>query len=101
MKIDVAEMYSPPRVTTEANRMGLRAGEAFDLTNGWDFTRESHRQKAERYVDEEQPLVIIGSPPCTPFCRLQSFSPESERKKAKLAEGIEHMKSWSSYIAYK
>ena len=32
---DVAEIYSPPRVTREAKEFGLRVGEAMDLTTGW------------------------------------------------------------------
>ena len=35
--IDVAEIYSPPRVTREAKKWGLEAGDAMDLTTGWDF----------------------------------------------------------------
>ena len=34
---DVAEIYSPPRVTNEAEKFGLRIGEAMDLTTGLDF----------------------------------------------------------------
>ena len=44
ISIDVTEMYSPPRVTARATEMGLKAGEAFDLTTGWDFRREEDRK---------------------------------------------------------
>ena len=47
LKVDVAEAYAPPRVTLEAKKFGLKPGEAWDLTNGWDFTRQDHRDKAE------------------------------------------------------
>ena len=49
---DVAEIYSPPRVTEEARRMHLRAGFALDLTTfdsqGWryDFSQEEMRSEA-------------------------------------------------------
>ena len=62
-----------------------------DLTTGWDFNRPSHRRAAERYVDQKKPLVIIGSPPCTPFSQLQAFSPASENKERKWREGVRHM----------
>ena len=39
MKVDVAEMYSPPRVTEVAKRFKLKAGEAIDLSAGWDFRK--------------------------------------------------------------
>ena len=81
--IDVVEAYSPPRVTEEAKKFGLKAGEAWDLTNGWDFTRKDHQEQAEAYLDKEKPLVLIGSPPCTPFSQLQSLNPVTERSKQK------------------
>ena len=37
--VDITEMYSPPRVTEEGKRFGLRAGEAMDLSTGWDIRR--------------------------------------------------------------
>ena len=30
--VDVTEVFSPPRVTTEASKFGLKAGEAWDIT---------------------------------------------------------------------
>ena len=43
---DVAELYSPPRVTAEAPRWGLKAGEAMDLLTGWDFRTLEDRRRA-------------------------------------------------------
>ena len=53
--VDVAEIYSPPRVTREAKRHGLNPGEAMDLTVGWDFTLERHRKAAIKYVQTIKP----------------------------------------------
>ena len=78
--VDVCEVFSPPRVGLEGKRYGLTPGDAMDLTTGWDFNLKSHQEKAERYIDEQKPLVVIGSPPCTPFSQLQAFSPASENK---------------------
>ena len=36
--IDIAEVYSPQGVAAEAKKWGLQAGDAMDLTTGWDFT---------------------------------------------------------------
>jgi len=38
--VDIAEIYSPARVTAYAKKMGLQSGEAMDLTTGWDFRHE-------------------------------------------------------------
>ena len=48
-------------------KFGLTAGDAMDLTTGWDFNKEEDRLRAERIVDEQEPLVLIGSPPCVAF----------------------------------
>ena len=53
LKVDVVEAYSPPRVTLEAKKFGLKPGEAWDLTNGWDFNLKEHQEKAEEYLDRE------------------------------------------------
>ena len=53
MTVDVTEMYSPPRVTTQATKFGLKSGEAFDLTTGWDFSQARHRNEARRYVKDK------------------------------------------------
>ena len=90
--VDVSEVFSPPRVSSEAKKCGLEPGDAMDLTTGWDFTRQDHRLEAEKRVDEQKPLVLIGSPPCTAFSQLQSMSPASANKENTLREGIEHMR---------
>ena len=75
----------------EANIYGPSPGDAMDLTTGWEFNIESHRKRVEKYIDDHQPLVVIGSPPCTPFSQLQAFSPASESKERKSQEGVKHM----------
>ena len=85
--VDVSEVFSPPRVSSEAAKFGLVAGDAMDLTTGWDFTRQDHQMEAERRIDEQKPLVLIGSPPCTAFSQLQSLSPASESKEKPCERG--------------
>ena len=52
LNVDVVEAYSPPRVTLEAKKCGLKPGEAWDLTNGWDFSRKEHQDKAEERLEK-------------------------------------------------
>ena len=85
--VDVSEVFSPPRVGKEAMKFGLEVGDAMDLATGWDFTKEEDRVKAEKYVDEKKPQVLIGSPPCVVFSQLQPLIPDSERKAKQLADG--------------
>ena len=60
--VDVSEVFSPPRVSAEAIKFGLMARDAMDITTGWDFNRRDHRLGAERRLDQQNPLVLIGSP---------------------------------------
>jgi len=89
--VDVSEVFSPPRVGKVAMKFGLEVGDAMDLTTGWDFTKEEDQAKAEKYVDDKKPLVLIGGPPCVAFSQLQTLIPDSDRKAKQLAEGIKHM----------
>ena len=72
--VDIAEMYSPKRVVPMAQRAGLRGGMSMDLLTGWDFTQKPDRDLAIRYVREEKPLFIVGSPMCSMFSALQGLN---------------------------
>ena len=48
----------------EAMKFGLSAGLSMDLTSGWDFSKAEDRRRAEDYLEEVQPLLVIGSPEC-------------------------------------
>ena len=71
--IDVAEVYSPERVTRVAEQYGLKPGWSLDLTttdeNGrpWGFQCTHVRNKAARKLLQEKPTLVIGSPMCTEF----------------------------------
>ena len=79
-RVDVAEIYSPPRVTAQAWRMGLRPGNAYDLTvmnedgEFWDFTKPEHRAKCWKELEKDKPWLVVGSPMCTAYCQLQALS---------------------------
>ena len=70
-KVDVSEVYSPPRVTMMAKEFGLRPGDALDLTTGWDFDLASDRGRAVELLQTNPPKLLIGSPICTMFSNLQ------------------------------
>ena len=77
----VSEMYSPPRVTSMASKMGLIPGMALDLTTvdeddgkPWDFNDEKKRRKAMKLVRKRKSLLLIVSPMCAAFSQLQSLN---------------------------
>ena len=49
-EVDIAEIYAPPRVTSQALKFGMGTEIAMDLTTGWDFTVERHREAARQYL---------------------------------------------------
>jgi hypothetical protein len=72
----ISELYSPPRVTALLPKHGLVAGSTFDLCAdvagvAWDFTRPDDRRRALERIRAEEPFLVVGSPPCTMFSRLQ------------------------------
>ena len=90
-QVDVAEVYSPIRVTAYAAKFGLKAGEAMDLTAGWDFRKQQDRDRARKYQKEHKPKPLIGSPMCTMFSTLQNRCPWTQDRIGKLVEVKDHI----------
>ena len=63
----VAEVFPPPRVTKMARRCGLSPGIAVDLRTGWDLNDPQDVKKLWAYLEQERPLLIVGSPERRPF----------------------------------
>ena len=79
-----------------------------DLTNGYDFTKASDRKRAWDKIKDEDPFLLVGSPPCTLFSILQELNlavnrdkpgwlEEFERRKA---EAIEHIRFCCTLYQY-
>ena len=56
--------------------LNLAPGSTFDMVadsagQAWDFRRADDRARARRQIAKEKPYLVIGSPPCTNFSRLQ------------------------------
>ena len=94
--IDVAEIYSPPRVTLRAKQWGLKLGWSLDLTTkdsdgkAWDFSKKNMQQRAIDKIKQDKPLLIIGSPMCTDWSTIMNFNwnklgPEEKEKRMKNA----------------
>ena len=91
VSVDVAELYSPPRVTAEAQKFGLKTGEAMDILTGWDFTKDEHKRMAKEYIDKYNPRLIVGSPVCAMFSALQNLTWWTEEKHYRWREDRKHL----------
>lgn len=78
--MDVAEFYSPPRITDMTANTGLRAGWSLDITKKdsdgrpWDFNVPEMRNRAARKIFDDKPWLFIGSPMCTIHCIMNNIN---------------------------
>ena len=101
VKKHVSHIYSPPRVSSMAERIVLIPGFALDLSVNdpkdnmpWDFNIEPKRVKAEEMVRSKSSLLLVVSPMCAAFSRLHRLNcPKMDTEKVKqLVEyGIKHL----------
>ena len=96
---DVAEIFSQPRVCMEADRRSfdgdrLRPGWSLDLTmndpktgRAWDLADATVQSRVRKLIRSTKPFCVVGSPPCTPFSRLQEIS-RARRDPAVMAEEL-------------
>jgi hypothetical protein len=81
LAVDVMEVYSPERVAKLCAKYDLKPGSSLDLTNGYVFDNAGDRQKAWETVTRDQPLLIVGSPPCTYFSILNELNKSLHKDK--------------------
>ena len=72
----VSRLFSVPRITKLLRpSMSLGKGLTFDLHGdadgrSWNFLLAADRREALARIREQRPYLVIGSPPCTAFSRL-------------------------------
>ena len=69
---DLAELFSPPRLTNQSGFFGLRPGQAFDLVDGGDLGTVHGRALVWAYLKAHRPWCVVVSPPCATFSRLMA-----------------------------
>ena len=105
-QMDVAEFYSPPRITSMAAKMGLRVGWSMDITTNdidgrpWDFKIPEMGNRATRRVLHDKPTLLMGSPMCIVHSVINIFNhykmpPEVVR--ARFTYAREHLK-FATYL---
>ena len=66
-KSALLELFSPPRVTAEAERRGLAHSGAIDLRDGHDLTKPSGQDYAIQKLVTDEPWLTALSPSCRAF----------------------------------
>ena len=98
--VNVAEIFTPPRLTVMAQEMGLTGGLVVDLSvkkadgSYWDFNRPADIAEARAIVGHQKPYLLVGSPPCTYGSRLQNWNigkVDPAKRARQVAEGRKHV----------
>jgi hypothetical protein len=80
---------------------GILPGFALDLTTNdhdggcWDFDEEEMRKRAWVKIEEEQPMLLIGSPMCTAFSAWQHINNSKRDPEVTFKEyqrGLSHLR---------
>eukprot|EP00435_Cladocopium_sp_Y103_P030682 s4658_g7.t1 len=75
-RLDFAELFSPPRVTPIAQKLGLHVdpNTIFDTEHGWDVRTKEARQKFRKFQKTRRPKTLMRSPVCKAFSPLQHLN---------------------------
>ena len=74
-KVEVSEVYSPPRIVQTAKRSGLRVGGSYDIKTGYDLKEEEdYLRRMWDGLVRDDPELVCTCPPCTPFSMLQELN---------------------------
>ena len=72
-----------------------------DIKNGFDFDLSSDRNKAWESILRDKPMLVIGSPPCTFFSRLQELNKHMYKNDAMwMAKFNENMEQAKRYVRF-
>ena len=92
--VDFVELYNPGNFT--ANKGELIAGTVIDckIIPQFDLTSSQVRQDVATLIEREDPLFLIGAPPCTVFSSMQNSNQKhnvGEQWEVKYQEGLTHL----------
>ena len=99
--IDVAEIYSPPRVAKRAEQWGLTGGWGLDFeTEDSDgkllnFSKSTTGARTMKNINRDKPLLIVGSPMCIDWSAMMNVNwprMSAEEKARRMHEALKHLR---------
>ena len=78
--VDVAEVFSQPRVCRAAKAVGLACGESYDILTGFDLSQKSVRENVRAELQRIKPRLVVLCPPCGPYSQLQGLRKDKHSK---------------------
>ena len=72
--VDFVELFNPGNFKEQ--KSSLVAGGTYDVrvNPAIDLTRDSVRQQVRKDIEKEDPLILLGAPPCTVFSPMQNIN---------------------------
>ena len=72
--VDFVELFNPGNFKEQ--KSSLVAGGTYDVrvNPAIDLTRDSVRQQVRKDIEKEDPLILLGAPPCTVFSPMQNMN---------------------------
>ena len=72
--VDFVELFNPGNFKEQ--KSSLVAGGTYDVrvNPAIDLTRDSVRQQVRKDTEKEDPLILLGAPPCTVFSPMQNIN---------------------------
>ena len=72
--VDFVELFNPGNFKDQ--KSSLVAGGTYDVrvNPAIDLTRDSVRQQVRKDIEKEDPLILLGAPPCTVFSPMQNIN---------------------------
>jgi len=92
----VAELFSPPRVVAEAERLHRGSGKSYDLLTGYDLGKRAVQEQVSKELARDRPQLLGASPPCT-WCGGFSYI---NRQKMPLVEYLRKVRQAKVYIRF-
>lgn len=71
---DVMEVFCPPRIVPAARARGLTGSLSIDILTGFNLTDARTQEFVCNLVRRRRPSVVLVSPPCTTFSKLQNMN---------------------------
>ena len=72
--VDFVELFNPGNFKEQ--KFGLVAGGTYDVqvNPAMDLTRDSVRHQVRKEIEREDPLILLGAPPCKVFSPMQKIN---------------------------
>ena len=88
------ELYSPPRVAVQLNKMGISGCRSIDLKTNWNLNNDDHEMNMLVDLQAHCPKFLIVSAPCTMFSKLMQTNwmrMMRDKREAAAKEGVRHL----------